>query len=500
MVLIKKSICLVLAVMMVIASFVFVSASEKDYKSILNNTLDSMVEVLKKNKVDSANVWFVMDIARAGRTVSSTYFDQYYAACEEYVKATIPTVNVEGATNALHKNKSVENSRLILGLSAIGKYSTDVAGYDLTAPYESFKWIKKQGIMGPVWTLISLDTYGYETKDSTIRQQCVDYLLNCQLADGRWDLGNKNSDVDVTAMVLQSLVNYKDQKNVAEAADKAFTCLSNKQMDNGGFDSWGTKNSESCVQVIVACCTWGIDPNIDSRFVKNGVSAVDNLLTFSVKSDKYGYGFAHVMEDATSGSYSYTGGEYNSMATEQACYGLIAYDRFVNSKNTLYDMADAKPAGEIPSQEDMSKEKEEPSIDVNDYDVKDDNPVIDNPVVDNDPVSKVDSKTEDKSNAKEDSKTEDKSNAKEDSKTDDESSNQDIIKSEQGTNTQDNSENTQNDEENKSSESGKEDKNNQSENEDKSRALRVFIICGMIVLVATCGLIVISKKRKKNAK
>lgn len=52
------------------------------------------------------------------------------------------------------------------------------------------------------------------------------------------------------------------------------------QSSDGGFTSWGSANAESVAQVIVACTALGIDPDTDSRFVKDGGSAVDALLTF----------------------------------------------------------------------------------------------------------------------------------------------------------------------------------------------------------------------------
>src|SRR5699024_3032272 len=58
---------------------------------------------------------------------------------------------------------------------------------------------------------------------------------------------------------------------------------------------------------------------------------IDSILTFWVPSknnDAIG-GFAHVL-----------GSGINGMANEQALYGLIAYDRYLKGKNTLYDMTD----------------------------------------------------------------------------------------------------------------------------------------------------------------
>ena len=48
-----------------------------------------------------------------------------------------------------------------MALSAIGKDPTKVGGVDLVGAYSAngFSWIKKQGLNGPVFALIALDTY-----------------------------------------------------------------------------------------------------------------------------------------------------------------------------------------------------------------------------------------------------------------------------------------------------------------------------------------------------
>ncbi|MFQ8761740.1 MAG: hypothetical protein ACLSAF_22045 [Intestinimonas sp.] len=50
----------------------------------------------------------------------------------------------------------------------------------------------------------------------------------------------------------------------------------------------GDDHPESCVQMIVALCELGILPD-DSRFVKNGKTMLDNLMTFYLP----GNGFLH---------------------------------------------------------------------------------------------------------------------------------------------------------------------------------------------------------------
>ena len=310
------------------------TGDKADYKTTLNETMAQLAATVTEPSFGTgAGEWTVLSLARGNYyDTGDKYFEDYYSRIEETVKEKAASVNLNGA---LHKVKSTENSRLIMALSAIGKDPTKVGGVDLVGAYSAngFSWIKKQGLNGPVFALIALDTYNYKTSDATIRQQCVDYILQAELANGGWALSGTTADPDMTAMALQALANYADNSDVKDAAERGFAALSSIQKDNGGYASWGSVNSESIAQVIVACTAWGIDPSTDSRFVKSGGSTVDALLEFYVPDGK---GFAHVLE--TTGGYA--GGEVNAMATDQACYALVAYDRFVNNKNALYDMSD----------------------------------------------------------------------------------------------------------------------------------------------------------------
>ena len=134
------------------------------------------------------------------------------------------------------------------------------------------------------------------------------------------------ADPDMTAMAIQALAPYyKTNETVKAAVDKALEALSALQRNDGGFGSWGTVNSESCAQVIVALTALGIDPTADSRFVKNDLTVLDALASFYVTSG----GFRHT-----------AGGDLDGMATEQGYYALAAYYRFANAQTRLYDMTD----------------------------------------------------------------------------------------------------------------------------------------------------------------
>ncbi len=302
----------------------------QDVSATLNATMAQLAATVTEPMFGTtAGEWTVLCLARGGYyQKDNAYFTGYYDRIVETVNAEAAKVNMSGA---LHKNKSTENSRLIVALSAIGKNATAVGDWDLVEAYSEngFSWIKKQGINGTIWALIALDSNNYATTDPTIRQQCVESILSLQHDDGGWSLmANKAyaSDPDVTGMALQAPYPYRDQEAVAEASAKAFACLSAMQHDNGTFASGGSECAESCAWVIVACTAWGINPDTDSRFIKNGNSVVDALL-------------AHYLEDKAMFQHVIGAGA-NAMATDQSCYALVAYDRLVKGKTGLYDYSD----------------------------------------------------------------------------------------------------------------------------------------------------------------
>ena len=302
----------------------------QDVSEVLDATLAQLAATVTAPTFGTdAGEWTVLCLARGGYFAKdNAYFTDYYNRIVATVNETAASVNMNGA---LHKNKSTENSRLIVALSAIGKDATAVGDWNLVEAYSAngFDWIKKQGINGTIWALIALDSNSYATSDATIRQQCVDAILAAQHDDGGWALqANKTyaSDPDVTGMALQALYPYRDQEAVAEACEKAFTCLSEMQHENGTFASGGSECSESCAWVIVACTTWGINPDTDSRFIKNGNSVVDALLTHYLEESDT---FEHIV-----------GAGSNGMATDQSCYALVAYDRLLSEKPALFDCSD----------------------------------------------------------------------------------------------------------------------------------------------------------------
>ncbi|QAY66868.1 hypothetical protein [Paenibacillus protaetiae] len=275
--------------------------------------------------------WTILSLARAGYEVPANYYDSYYANVEQAVTQLMATYN-----GKLHSTKSTEHSRAILGLTSIGKDVADVAGFNLLTALADFDYVLKQGLNGPVFALIALDSHNYDIPQAdgvnqTTRDKLIDKILEYNRTTANaagWTLFGSKPDVDMTAMTIQSLAPYYTTRtDVKEAVDRALVWLSDNQSAAGDYLS----NCESTAQVVLALASLGIDPGTDPRFMKNGKSAVDGMLIYAVPAG----GFKHTA----------TGG-VNGMATDQGTYALVAYDRFLNGGTNLYDMTDVELEGE----------------------------------------------------------------------------------------------------------------------------------------------------------
>lgn len=264
--------------------------------------------------------WTVLALARGGADTETAYFTDYYAALEQTVRE---------ANGVLSERKYTEHSRVILALSALGKDARDVAGYDLTLPLGDFEKTKAQGMNGAIYALLALDSRDYPMPQNAAastqatRQLYVDAILAAQLADGGWSFIGEDADPDLTAMALQALARYREQSSVQLAANRALVCLSAMQNADGGFSSWGSENAESCAQVLLALNALDLDAD-DSRFVKNGHSVLDALLTYQNADG----GFCHERS-----------GETNLMASEQAACALASLVRAERGESNFYRMA-----------------------------------------------------------------------------------------------------------------------------------------------------------------
>jgi len=320
-------------------------------------SVEAMVNATGKNRValfgeseptvgSMAGDWTILGLARSGlgnQVLYETYYDNVCDVLKEN-------------DGVLSKNKMTEYDRVILSLTAIGKDVTNVAGYDLLSALTDLDDIKKQGINGPIWALIALDSHDYpiydnaEASDQNSRQKMVDYILSKEIVNettgvkGGWSLIGDVPDADMTGMAIYALERYKDQPEVADAIERGFDYLESVQCsqesDSASFGgSSGSNNLEATAQVLMAMVGDGIDVNTDTRFIKNDATIIDAINGFYLEDSTYGAGFMHIKTGETSDGGG-AAGVWDPMATDQAMEALISYLRVENGQTSIFDMRD----------------------------------------------------------------------------------------------------------------------------------------------------------------
>lgn len=261
--------------------------------------------------------WTTTAFARSDLSVNDSLYNAFYDNAVALLRES---------QGILTRNKYSEYSRMILALTAIRKDPRSIAGYDLLSYLADFDLVKKQGINGPAYALIALNSNGYEIPSTntagikTIREKILEYLLAREIPGGGFALSGAIPDVDITAIVLQALSPYQKRPDVEPVITRALKMLMELQSAGSGFSSYGTENAESLSQVILALTSLGIDPEEWRK------GTITELLSYQ-RADG---GFSHIK-----------GGESELMATEQATLALVSYRRFQKGASPLFEMKDA---------------------------------------------------------------------------------------------------------------------------------------------------------------
>lgn len=284
--------------------------------------------------------WSVLAMARYGNlseTVKNNYLSNLYQTLEKN-------------QGILDDAKYTEYSRVILALTSMGIRPDSIDGYNLLVMLSDYENVLYQGINGPIFALLALDSHSYEIPDlseeekqagktQTTRENLIGEILSQELPDGGWALSGNTSDPDMTAMAIQALTPYRaEDPSVEQAVEQGLSFLSEAQDTQGGFASTEVSNLESTAQVLIALS--GLDPALpeDPRFRKEGNSVLDALLSYQKKD----------------GSFSHTqGGEADAMATDQGALALLAYIRSTDGQTALYDMTD------VPMEDSDTEENQE---------------------------------------------------------------------------------------------------------------------------------------------
>lgn len=183
--------------------------------------------------------------------------------------------------------------------------------------------IGEKGIMSYIWGLYMVEAWGFDNASMSSRE-IIDAIISLQCSDGGYTLSGDEGDVDVTAMAMQVLAYFYNRNLIASsylpeevaplngAMMASVDFLESHQLDDGDYESFGTRCSESTAQAILAYSS--IDYIsfrllTDEEFTRNGNTVLDGLMLYANEDG----GFCHAAE-----------GISNDMATSQSLQALTA--------------------------------------------------------------------------------------------------------------------------------------------------------------------------------
>jgi hypothetical protein len=313
------------------------AASVEDISSVVASVRANIVSKLSDTneyKSLAGSEWDVMALARDNTATNKDIFERYYSdITDELVQ--------KGTTEPLGTTPT-EYERVILALTAAGYDATNVNGYNFFDYISSYSNVMKQTINAAIFGLLAVKSnsnYKFTTvadsADQTTETKLIDFILDSEKTDGGWALFGSVSDIDVTGMALQALAPYRGTKEdagskISDAVDRGVAMLSERQttetgsyLGGGYLDFFKEENACSQAQVVTALGSLGISFT-DARFVKGTHSTVENLLQFYLGDGTF----------MNKKSMAHADG----MAQEQSYYALVAYQRAVSGRNSLYNM------------------------------------------------------------------------------------------------------------------------------------------------------------------
>ncbi len=290
-----------------------------------NSKLDDLLSGIAEGYVDNASEWVIMDMAA---------YAKYYGDAAQQTSAEAKQKYINTAINAVSKSTAgdTDYAKAILALRAIGKDPQKLYPVNSNTPINAIQGLNSAAKSSSAWsapyTLAAYNQGSYNT--DLYEDELLSALLDNQKDNGSWD---EYGTIDTTGNVIAALAFYKDRAEVDAAIGKAIDYLSSQQKDSGAFDdgqtgTWAAgENVNSTAMAIIGLAANGVDPAADPRFIKNGNSALDGLMSFSL-SNNSGFGYT----DNSS---------LNAYATEQGFRALIAAAQVIKSGSAynVYDFS-----------------------------------------------------------------------------------------------------------------------------------------------------------------
>ena len=229
----------------------------------------------------ATSAWVVMAIAAAGEDPNS------------WQVGANPTIVDYLEANASAAATVNDYSRVILAIAAADGDPTSFGGIDflslLEAAYDGTQIGDVALIHDDFWGVMALVAAGEDAVSSDAIQDSVTFILSNQNTDGGWSWGvGQDSDVDDTAAAIMALIAAGESAGSASITD-GLAYIKSMQMDNGGFESWGSSNAATDSWGIDSIAAAGQDPTDAAWESGLGNNPVDDLLVFQNSNGSFNW-------------------------------------------------------------------------------------------------------------------------------------------------------------------------------------------------------------------
>lgn len=194
------------------------------------------------------------------------------------------TAYEEGLTAAIKGSWDLEKvtqwQKIVFAVAATGKDPSDQAGMDFLSMVLSYDVTDENNEVDLYVLnskLLAAGAFGDPLGDA---RTAADLVLTKQNADGAFE-DQWGTTLDSTSLTLQALAasGLSEEADIRAAIDKAVDYLSSQQSAKGSFMFNEEPSITSTAQACTALAVLGIDPASDQRFVKDGHSAWEALVT-----------------------------------------------------------------------------------------------------------------------------------------------------------------------------------------------------------------------------
>lgn len=284
-------------------------------------SIETLMENIAASYTENSGEWVIMDMA-AYEDLNPDGSKTSAEAKQAYIKKAIESINKESVGETTY-------TKAILALTAIGVNAEELYPADSETSISAIAGLNGKTHSSSEWSApYTLAAYNQNTYEGTgiYEDALITAVLESQNENGSWG-GKWDNGIQSTANMIAGLAFYSDREDVKNAMDEAIGFLSESQSEDGKFYDYAYADANAAAIAIIGLCAAGVNPDTDSRFIKDGVSALDALLSFAL-ADNSGFGW----KDNTS---------LNAGSTEQAFRALIAATHVMESGEAfnIYDFS-----------------------------------------------------------------------------------------------------------------------------------------------------------------